>query len=133
MDIIEIKQTTKQVIASEAMLKGSEFTIVCIDGARFTDVSATNVKISDANLSDLEIEFAQLGGAYIHDIGLPPKGHPSYEPGKKQRPLRIENCDLNGSTITNCDLSSVTIVDCNTSGMTINGILIDDLLKSYKG
>ena len=28
------------------------------------------MKIINANLSDLEIEGAQLGGAYIHNIGM---------------------------------------------------------------
>jgi uncharacterized protein YjbI with pentapeptide repeats len=54
------------------------------------DIAATNVKISDANLSDLEIEGAQLGGAYIHNIGMPPKGHPFYDENAKQRPLKFE-------------------------------------------
>jgi uncharacterized protein YjbI with pentapeptide repeats len=91
-----------------------------------------DVKIEDANLSDLEIEGAQLGGAYIHNIGMPPKGHPMYDPEAKQRPLRFENCDLNNSTITNCNLSGVSISDCKLYGVTINGILVEDLLEHYR-
>ena len=97
------------------------------------DVSATGLKITDANLSDLEIENAQLGGAYIHNIGMPPEGHPAYNADAKHRPLKFENCDLNGSTITDCNLSNVNITDCNLNGMRINGILVVDLLKVYNG
>jgi len=102
-----------------------------LDNSYFNDVSIKNVKIINANLSDLEIEGAQLGGAYIHNVGMPPKGHPMYNPDAKQRPLRFEDCNLEGSTITNCDLSNVIIDDCNLAGMTINGILVEDLLKLY--
>ncbi|WP_374949327.1 hypothetical protein [Mucilaginibacter sp.] len=133
METIEIKQSEKQIIASEAMLLNSSFNMVCLNGTSFNDISATNVKIADANLSDLEIEGAQLGGAYIHKIGMPPEGHPAYDPNKKQRPLRFEDCDLNNSSIHNCDLSGVAITDCNTAGMTVNGIAVDELLKAYKG
>ncbi|MFA6083133.1 pentapeptide repeat-containing protein [Mucilaginibacter sp.] len=131
METIEIKKDNKQIIASESMLEDSKFTMVCLNRTQMKDIAATNVKISDANLSNLEIEGAQLGGAYIHNIGMPPEGHPFYDPNARQRPLKFENCDLNGSEIINCDLSNVTLSNCNTAGMTINGILVDDLLKAY--
>lgn len=121
METIEIKEAMKVISAKRAML----------DNSYFNDVSIKNVKIINANLSDLEIEGAQLGGAYIHNVGMPPKGHPMYNPDAKQRPLRFEDCNLEGSTITNCDLSNVIIDDCNLAGMTINGILVEDLLKLY--
>ncbi|HZX59416.1 MAG TPA: pentapeptide repeat-containing protein [Mucilaginibacter sp.] len=122
MEKIEIKEAMKAIVANKAMLNGSTF----------HDVAMTNVKIVDANLSDLEIEGAQLGGAYIHNIGMPPKGHMMYNPEAKQRPLRFEDCDLNNSTITNCNLSGVSISNCNLYGMTINGVLVEDLLKNFK-
>jgi uncharacterized protein YjbI with pentapeptide repeats len=131
METIEIKSDKKQIIASESMLEDSRFTMVCLNRTQLNDIAATDVKINDANLSNLEIEGAQLGGAYIHNIGMPPKGHPFYDPNAKQRPLKFEDCDLNGSEIINCDLSDVTLRDCNTTGMTINGVLVDDLLQAY--
>jgi uncharacterized protein YjbI with pentapeptide repeats len=131
METIEIKSDKKQIIASESMLEDSRFTMVCLNRTQLNDIAATDVKINDANLSNLEIEGAQLGGAYIHNIGMPPKGHPFYDPNAKQRPLKFEDCDLNGSEIINCDLSDVTLRNCNTTGMTINGVLVDDLLQAY--
>jgi len=84
---------------------------------------------------------AQLAGAYIHNVGMPPKGHPMYNPEARQRPLRFEDCNLAGTTITDCNLSNVVIDDCNLTdvvindcnlaGMTINGILVEELLKLY--
>ncbi|MES2113286.1 MAG: pentapeptide repeat-containing protein [Bacteroidota bacterium] len=130
LDLIE---TRKILNVKWSNLNGSKFREFCMDNSTIVDVSAKNVKISDANLSDLEIEGAQLGGAYIHNIGMPPEGHPAYDPALKQRPLKFENCDLNGSVIMDCNLSGAAISDCNLSGMTINGILVEDLLKRYKG
>lgn len=163
MEIIEIKDTRKQIDASKAILEDSKFTMVYLNRLQMNDVAVIDAKITNANLSNLEIEDAQLGGAYFHNIGIPPEGHPYYDPNAKQRPLRFENCDLQGSGITNCNLSKVSIndcnlskvnisdcnlssldlndcnladvsiSDCNTKGMKINGILVDDLLKAYQG
>ena len=128
---LEIIETKKILDVKRTSIEDSEFEMICMDRSHFKDVSAKGVKITDANLSDLEIEGAQLGGAFIHNIGMPPKGHPMYDPAAKQRPLKFEDCDLNSTTITNCNLSGVIIDDCNLSGMTINGILVEDLLKQY--
>lgn len=103
-----------------------------LNHARFHNVNLRNGKISDANLSDLEIQDAQWGGAYIHDIGLPPKGSPAYVEGAEQRPLRFEACDLHGSTVKNCDLRSVQISGCRMQGMAIDGISVEDLLAAYR-
>jgi uncharacterized protein YjbI with pentapeptide repeats len=122
MDKIEIKEDCKVIEARNAMLNGSYF----------NDVAMTNVKIINANLSDLEIEGAQIGGAYIHNIGGPPPGHPMYDANFKQRPVRFENCDLNNSMFTDCNLSGVAITQSNLKGKTINGVEVEELLKAYK-
>jgi uncharacterized protein YjbI with pentapeptide repeats len=121
MDTIEIKEDCKLIIAKNAMLNNSDF----------FDVTMTNVKIVNANLSDLEIEGAKLGGAFIHNIGMPPKDRLMYDPEVRQRPLRFENCDLQGSTLVNCDLSSVELTDCNIKGLKISGILIEEVINQY--
>lgn len=129
---LPIIETTKIIDARYSHLDGSTFVMLKMSKASFNDVDLSQLKITNANLSDLEIEGAQLGGAYIHNIGMPPEGHPAYDENARQRPLRFEDCDLNGSTITNCNLKDVAITDCNTAGMSINGILVDDLLKIYR-
>jgi|ERR1700754_1060476 len=131
-DLITITESKKTLDVKRAILDGSIFEQMMMNNARFKDVSITGLSITDANMSDLEIEGAQLGGAYIHNIGMPPEGHPAYDAAAKQRPLRFENCDLQGSTISNCNLSNIAINDCNVTGLTINGIPVEELLKVYE-
>ncbi len=131
-EVIVIKETQKVLDVKCAMLNGSSFEQMMMNNASFKDVCITGLKIEDANLSDLEIKYAQLGGAYIHDIGMPPEGHPAYDPAAKQRALKFENCDLQGSTITDCNLSGVDITDCDIAGMKIDGIDVGELLKAHQ-
>jgi uncharacterized protein YjbI with pentapeptide repeats len=131
-EAIKIFDTKKALDVSCSVIDGSKFENICMDGTSFFDISAKKMKIVNANLSDLEIEDAQLGGAFIHNIGVPPKGHPMYNPNLKQRPLRFDDCQLSGSTFTNCNMSDITISDCNTSGMTIEGVAVQDLLEAYR-
>jgi uncharacterized protein YjbI with pentapeptide repeats len=121
MEKIIIKEERKVIEARNAMLNDSYF----------NDVAMTNTTIINANLSDLEIEGAQIGGAFMHNIGGPPVGHPMHDPNFRHRPVRFEHCDLNNSTFKDCNLSGVTISDCNVSDMKINGISVEDLLKAY--
>ncbi len=128
---MEIKNQTTILDVYESNLTESKFLRTCLERMHLQDVTLAGTKISDANLSDLEIEGAQLGGAYIHNVGMPPQGHPMYDPNKKQRPIKFDNCNFTGSTISNCDLSNVEINDCNVKGMRINGIAIEDLIKLH--
>ena len=132
-EALEIKAARKPLNVSESCIDNSKFVNVMLDGSLFNDVSFANIKIINANMSDLEIDGAQLGGAYIHNIGMPPEGHPYYKPGVKQRPLKFEDCELSGSIIINCNLTGMEISNCNLTGMKINGIAVVDLLKNYKG
>src|ERR1700722_16789861 len=141
MEQIRVHHSTARIEATEFNLEGSEFTKgtlrnshlknIMLSGTVIDDVNGSDMKIINANLSDLEIEGAQIGGAFIHNIGMPPKGHPFYNPNPRQRPVRFENCNLHGSTITNCNLENLVIDDCNVTGVKINGILLEDLLKAY--
>lgn len=141
METVNITQTTAQLNVKEACIDNAIFNNVKLTGATFFDVAMDNIKITNANLKNLEIEGAQLGGAYIHNIGMPRKGHPMYSPNAVMHPLKLEDCMLNGSVITNCNLAGgeitdcnltgVKISDCNLTGMTINGILVEELLRKY--
>lgn len=132
MDIVKVTDTKKKLEVVNAAIADSHFENVCLDGSGFNNISMMQTRISDANLSDLEIDGAQLGGAFIHNIGMPPEGHPYYDPAAKQRPLRFEHCDLQNSRIANCDLRGVELMDCKMEGMKINGIAVDDLLLAYQ-
>lgn len=113
-------------------ISGSNFDDVNARGLQFNNINLSGTRISDADLSDLEIDGAQMGGAYIHNIGMPPECHPLHDPNNmRQKPIRFENCDLNGSSVKNSDLSGVEITNCDLTGMKINGILVEDLLKLF--
>jgi uncharacterized protein YjbI with pentapeptide repeats len=152
MERIEVKQAEKQLDVRESRIDGSQFVMVMLSKGHFENVDMTGTKIMNANLSNLEIEGAQIGGAYIHNIGMPPKDHPMYDPAAKMRPAKFEDCyladstfhncnlgglaftdcNLSGAALTDCDLSGATLTDCNVKGMTINGISVDELLKAYR-
>jgi catechol 2,3-dioxygenase-like lactoylglutathione lyase family enzyme len=129
---MEIIDQMEKLTVRNSNVKGTEFECVELSESTFKNVNMSRVLINDANLSDLEIFEAQLGGAYIHSIGLPPKWHPAYrEDQGEQRPLRFEQCELAGTTITSCDLKNVQIKQCNIEGLTINGIDISALINRY--
>ena len=132
MDKIEIIETAKTLVVKMADISGSQIMISKLDRTTLEDVSMVKVKISNANMSDLEIEGAQMGGAFIHNIGMPPVGNPAYDPNARQRPLRFEHCDFAGSSITKCDLTNVVLEHCDLKGMTINGVSVEEMLLSYK-
>ncbi|MFC0216416.1 GyrI-like domain-containing protein [Paenibacillus chartarius] len=130
-DKLYLKHTRQPIHAEFSDLTGSQFRCVSAEKLRFENVNLYGLKITDANLSDLEIDGAQLGGAYIHSIGMPPAGHPAYDPNAVQRPLRFEHCDLNGSTFRHCQLVNVQLDDCDIRGLRINGVDISKLLEAY--
>jgi len=151
MEVLSIRETQKQLDAHDFCLDNSKFVMgsfrnsrfedLCLESVTFFDINGSKMKIINANLSDLEIEGAQLGGAYIHNIGMPPKDHPMYVEGARMRPVKFDDCDLSQSTIRNsnlsgveisdCNLSGVALKDCNLTGMTINGIPVEQLLASF--
>ena len=132
MKRLAIVNTENLLEVKESVINDSIFLRACMERLSFEDVNLSGTKITNANMSDIEIEGAQLGGAYIHNIGMPPKDHPAYDPAARQRPLIFEDCFLAGSRISNCNLTDVELTDCNTSGMKINGVRIDDMIDAYK-
>jgi uncharacterized protein YjbI with pentapeptide repeats len=113
-------------VAEHADLAGSRFCDVNLADAEFDDVNMRHVKLHNINLSDIAVSAVQMGGASFCCVGLPPGT------AGKQRPLRFENCDFNGSTFRRCDLSNVALTDCDVSGMKIDGVAVDELLRAYR-
>ncbi len=117
-------------MAESADLSGSHFMDVNLEDAVFENVNLSRAKFHDINFSDIIVSAAQIGGADFKHIGLPTWAG---GPEARQRPLRFDECDLNGSTITNCDLRDVQISDCDITGMKINGVLVEELLDQQSG
>jgi len=131
MSQIDINYSQNLIKVRDACLDNSTFECVSVKGLYFNDVDLSGTKITNANMSNLEIEGAQLGGAIIRNVGMPPVDHPNYDAKAKQRPLIFENCDFEASTITDCNLANIAINNCNIKGMTINGISVEELLKNF--
>jgi uncharacterized protein YjbI with pentapeptide repeats len=131
MEEIKIMQGEKLLDVRESCIAGSQFVNASLEKSYFENVNLAGSKMTNADLSNLEIEGAQLGGAFIHNIGMPPKDHPKYDPSAEQRPVNFQHCDLHHSNFTQCNLSGVSINECEINGMTINGIDIEALLKVY--
>jgi uncharacterized protein YjbI with pentapeptide repeats len=131
MNQFEIKNTDALIVVETACIDGSTFKRGSLQRLHFEDINMAGSKIINANLSDLEIEGAQLGGAYLHNIGMPPEGHPYYERNAKQRPLLLEDCNFENSEIRNCNFSGVALSGCELRGMTIDGMLVDELIRYY--
>lgn len=130
---MKLENMKETLTASFSYLPNSNFSVCDLTGVEMNDVNLTRMKITNANLSELFIDGAQIGGTYLKNIGMPPEGHPLHDPNNLlQKPVTLENCDLNNSKFTNCNLSNVKIEGCDISGMKINGIAIEDLLKQYK-
>jgi len=128
----KIQNAHTQFDVNESVINGSKFLKVMLKDCLFQDVMMAGSRIKDANLSDLEIDGAQLGGAYIHNVGMPPKGHPLYDAQAKMRPLKFEDCNLMNTVIENCNLSGVELNNCNIKGLKIDGVDISALLEEYR-
>ncbi|WP_052487984.1 hypothetical protein [Gordoniibacillus kamchatkensis] len=77
-DTVEVtwQNATKRIRAQFVNIDDSSFNCTTAQRVRFENVNMTGLQITDANLSDIEIDGAQLGGAYIHNIGMRRKGIP---------------------------------------------------------
>lgn len=142
MEILEIKNKELQLQASDFNFERSRFTMgnlahcdflnVNLAGSTLTDVNLSQIQILDANLTDLVIENAQIGGARIHNVGMPPPGHPLYQEGSLMKPVRFEHCDLPRSVFKQCDLTGVEITDCMVAGMKINGVSVAEMMGAWE-
>ncbi|HXO77689.1 MAG TPA: pentapeptide repeat-containing protein, partial [Puia sp.] len=55
-----------------------------------------------------------------------------YDAQAKMRPLKFEDCNLEGSVIDNCNLSGVELKNCNIKGLKIDGMDVSALLDEYR-
>lgn len=93
------------------------------EGSHLEDVNLKGLKAHNITLEDAEISAVNLGGATFKHIGPPP------HLGVKQKPVRFQDGDLNGSVFENVNLRGVEIKGCDVEGMRINGILVSELLE----
>jgi len=126
---LEIMNAWKVIEAKHACFDYSKIEASGAEHMQWEDVSLAGTKITNANMSHFEVDGAQMGGAYIHNIGIPKEGDLHYNPDTANLPVRFEHCEFEGAQFTKCVLSNVELIDCDVTGMKINGILVEDLLK----
>ena len=95
-----------------------------LSNTRFTNVNMSSAVLGDSNMNKIEICHVSLADAYIHDTNL------GFE--EQKAPLTIERCELSNSRIVDSNLQDLSIYNCNIEGMKIDGILVSDLINTYK-
>jgi uncharacterized protein YjbI with pentapeptide repeats len=110
--------------AEHVALTGSSFQDVCVGDGEFENVSLVRAKLHNVNLSDVHVSYFQMGGATFTVGGS--------DPGRGQKPISFEHCQLVGASFRDCDLSEVRIDHCKLDGIRIDGVLVTDLMAAYR-
>src|SRR5262249_46748889 len=76
----------------------------------------------------LEVDHCDLSGSSFHDVNL---SGTSYD-DINMSGWRIENVNLAGLKLSQANLAGAAIKDCRLEGMTIEGILVTELLATYR-
>jgi PhnB protein len=85
------------------------------------------VKIRDTK-ETLLVTNADLSGSSFTDVNLREAQFTDVNLSR----AKFEDINLSEATFSRINLTNVEITDCNISGMKIKGILVSELLKSYK-
>ncbi|WP_246096410.1 pentapeptide repeat-containing protein [Paenibacillus sinopodophylli] len=122
---------------AQTKITNANMSQMSIHDANLSKLSISNVNFSEyeiknANMSHGLIEHVQLFGTEFRNIMLPdPKDAPS-DADSVYKPIVFQQSDLRGIQFHNCNLSHADLRDCDITGLRINGILIEDLLKSQQ-
>ncbi|NGZ76938.1 pentapeptide repeat-containing protein [Saccharibacillus sp. VR-M41] len=103
-----------------ANLSEGTFNDINAGGLKLSNANLSNASIRHANMSGMKIDHVHLFGTEFSGIVLPQEGDGNYEPNGQYPPIVFDGCDLRHMEIRNC----------NIAGLKIDGILIEDLLKS---
>jgi uncharacterized protein YjbI with pentapeptide repeats len=104
---------------TNASLAASRFDDVSLAGATFTNANLSGMVLDDVNLTGASISKAKLAGMVLDDVNL--------------TGTSISNANLSGTVLDDVNLTGALISNANVTGMRINGILVDDLMRAYRG
>ncbi|TMV50013.1 pentapeptide repeat-containing protein [Paenibacillus mesophilus] len=110
----------EKVVFHDISLPHVRVTYADLKHCYFHDMNMVNGSISNANLSHLSIDGVNISGMSFRNAGA------------REKPIVMENLYIPGSKIMNCNLANVELTECNIEGLTINGIRIDELIKSVQ-
>jgi len=83
-----------------------------------TDARLRNSTFRDVDLSATGFHATRLAGSTFRDVDL--------------SDTVFEDVSVRGARFTEADLTGVTITDSNVAGMRIDGVLVSDLVASYR-
>jgi uncharacterized protein YjbI with pentapeptide repeats len=114
-------------------MSGMAINDVNLAGTNVSNVNLSGVAIKNANFSYAIINHVHLFGTEFHNVVLPQEGDGNFDANGDYKPIRFQNCDLSKGQLLNCNLTNMEITNCDITGLKINGILVEDLIKSREG
>ncbi|WP_169507418.1 effector binding domain-containing protein [Paenibacillus harenae] len=128
-------------------LRGEKLHMACLKGAELHGVDARDTSLAHVNFvhskwehiffSNVHVNEAQMGGTLFENIRRPDAEFSRLEEEAgtdgwiNVEPVRFLTSDLSNAIFESCNLSGVDLIDCKVEGMRINGIPVEELLRSY--
>lgn len=128
-------------------LRGEKLHMVCLKGAELHGVDARDTSLEHVNFvhskwnhiyfSNVHVNEVQMGGTLFENIRRPVAevSRLEEEAGTdgwiNVEPVRFLTSDLSKAVFESCNLKDVELIGCNVDGMRINGIPVEELLRSY--
>ncbi|RCW49149.1 GyrI-like domain-containing protein [Paenibacillus prosopidis] len=128
-------------------LRGEKLHMVCLKGAELHGVDARDTSLEHVNFvhskwnhiyfSNVHVNEVQMGGTLFENIRRPDAEVSRFEEEAgtdgwiNVEPVRFLTSDLSKAVFESCNLKGVELIDCQVEGMRINGIPVEELLRSY--
>lgn len=128
-------------------LRGEKLHMVCLKGAELHGVDARDTSLVHVNFvnskwnhiffSKVHVNEVQMGGTLFENIRRPDAEVSRFEEEAgtdgwiNVEPVRFLTSDLSKAVFESCSLKDVELIDCHIEGMRINGIPVEELLRSY--
>ncbi|MGM0884631.1 MAG: DinB family protein [Bacillota bacterium] len=128
-------------------LRGEKLHMVCLKGAELHGVDARDTSLVHVNFvhskwnhiffSNVHVNEVQMGGTLFENIRRPDAEVSRFEEEAgtdgwiNVEPVRFLTSDLSKAVFKSCNLKDVELIDCQVEGMRINGIPVEELLRSY--
>lgn len=128
-------------------LRGEKLHMVCLKGAELHGVDARDTSLEHVNFvhskwnhiffSNVHVNEVQMGGTLFENIRRPDGEVSRFEEEAgtdgwiNVEPVRFLTSDLSKAVFESCNLKDVELIDCHVEGMRINGIPVEELLRSY--
>jgi uncharacterized protein YjbI with pentapeptide repeats len=106
------------VVFADCNMAGARFSDTHFEGATFSDAEFNNARFSDANFNNMSISDSNLAGARFTETSF--------------SDASFSEVNFSNARFTEVNFGNVELNQCNVSGMKINGIPVDELLRSHR-